>query len=58
MNEIAIYINDHFVLDDEQPFEPTWVLVAQWEGVHPHPHGAGHHEGMEEYLSKVGGFKF
>ena len=35
-------------------FQPTWMIVAQWDKVHPHPHGADTHDGIsEEYLSKV-----
>lgn len=31
-----------------------WMLVAQWDQVHPHPHGADDHEGISEsFLEKV-----
>ena len=31
------------------------MLVAQWDRVHPHPHGSDNHEGIdEEYLNRVG----
>ena len=54
MNEASIYINDHFIDEDQPPFRPTWVLVAQWDRVHPYPHGSDNHDGIdEEYLSKV-----
>ena len=50
MDEASAYVNDRF--NDE--FQPTWMLVAQWDGVHPHPHGSDNHEGIdEEYLSRV-----
>ncbi len=30
------------------------MLVAQWDKVHPHPHGSDDHEGIDqEYLEKV-----
>lgn len=35
-------------------FQGSWMLVAQWDHVHPHPHGAEDHEGMpEEFLEMV-----
>ena len=31
------------------------MLVAQWDKVHPYPHGSSNHDGVsEEYLNKVG----
>ena len=54
IDESSTYINYQFVGETEPPFQPTWVLVAQWDGVHPHPHGAENYEGIdEEFLSKV-----
>ena len=54
MKEAAAYITERLFADDEEPFNPTWMLVAQWDKVHPHPHGSDNHEGIdEEYLSKV-----
>ena len=54
IEEAFTYINNHFIGGEEQPFQPTWLLVAQWDGVHPHPHGSENHEGIdEEYLSRV-----
>jgi hypothetical protein len=48
------YINERFLGEDALPYHPTWVLVAQWDGVHPHPHGSGNHEGIDEkYLNRV-----
>ena len=36
------------------PYNPTWMIVAQWDKVHPYPHGTDSHDGIsEEYLSKV-----
>ena len=54
MDQAAAYINNRFIGKDESAHIPTWVLVAQWEGVHPHPHGADDHEGIDDdYLSLV-----
>ncbi len=41
--------------DELLGFQGTWMLVAQWEGVHPYPHGAENHEGLsEDFLARVG----
>ena len=54
MDEASTYINDRFIGENETLYQPSWVLVAQWDEVHPHPHGSDNHEGIdEEYLSKV-----
>ena len=54
MDQAAAYINNRFIGEDEAMYSPTWMLVAQWEGVHPHPHGADDHEGIDDdYLDKV-----
>ena len=58
MDEAATYVNERFIDEDETPYRPTWVLVAQWDRVHPHPHGADDHEGIdEEYLNRVSAIK-
>ena len=52
MDEAQTYVNLHFTGGDM--FQPTWLLVAQWDRVHPYPHGSESHEGIdEEYLNKV-----
>ena len=57
MNNITTYVNDRFIGEGEVRYEATWVLVAQWEGVHPHPHGSDNHEGIDEtYLDRVSEF--
>ena len=39
---------------NDADFSGTWMLVVQWDKVHPHPHGADDHEGIsEEFLNKV-----
>ena len=54
MDEAMAYVNFRFIDGEELLFQPTWALVAQWDGVHPHPHGAENHEGIdEEYLNMV-----
>jgi hypothetical protein len=56
MNEAAAYVIDRLIgEEEEEAFHPIWMIVAQWDRVHPHPHGApDSHEGIsEEYLSKV-----
>ena len=58
MNDATSYVNDRFIDDDTPPYEATWMLVAQWEGVHPHPHGSDNHEGIDEsYLNRVSSFQ-
>ena len=52
MNEATTYVREQ--LNGGAEFQPTWMLVAQWDRVHPDPHGADSHEGVsEDYLSKV-----
>ena len=52
MNEVTMYVQEQ--LNGGADFQPTWMLVAQWDRVHPDPHGANSHEGVsEDYLSKV-----
>lgn len=60
INETAVYVNDYIIInettsgEDEKLFEPKWMLVAQWDGVHPYPHGSDSREGFsEEYLNRV-----
>ncbi len=54
MNEATTFVNDRLVVNQGGFFEPTWMLVAQWDGVHPYPHGSESHEGIsEEYLNRV-----
>ena len=54
MDEATTYVNDRFIREGETSYQPTWVLVAQWDRVHPHPHGADNHEGIDqEYINKV-----
>ena len=54
MDEVTTHVNEQFIADGEPDFQSTWLLVAQWDGVHPHPHGADDREGIdEEYLNRV-----
>lgn len=54
MNETATYLNDRFVDEGDDPFQPTWMIVGQWDSVHPYPHGSDNHLGIsEEYLNRV-----
>ena len=48
MDEAASYINNRFIGEDEAMYSPSWVLVGQWEEVHPHPHGADDQEGIDD----------
>ena len=44
-----------FILAENDTYVPTWMLVAQWENVHPFPHGADSTEGLDQlYLDQVG----
>lgn len=53
LDEAKVFINERFVPDD-RTFEPTWMVIAQWDQVHPHPHGDNSREGLsEEYLERV-----
>ncbi len=36
--------------DERDEFQGTWMLVAQWDHVHPDPHGADDHMGIPEAL--------
>ena len=41
--------------DTRSEFRGTWILVAQWDRVHPAPHGADDHMGIPEaLLERVG----
>ena len=41
--------------DTRDEFRGTWMLVAQWDHVHPDPHGADDHMGIPEaLLERVG----
>ena len=54
LEKVITYVNERFVGEEEQEFRPTWLLVAQWDGVHPYPHGDDDLEGLdEEYLARV-----
>ena len=54
MDQASTYINERFISENETAYSPTWMLVAQWDRVHPHPHGADDQEGIEEeYLNRV-----
>ena len=56
LEEIATYFNARFIDEEagDQLFEPTWALVAQWDEVHPYPHGSDNLDGVDqEYLSRV-----
>lgn len=54
MNNASTYVNSHFIGEDELVYDPTWVLVAQWDGVHPHPHGSRSQKGIDKsYLTRV-----
>ena len=53
-NEVAARVRDELNPPNGR-FNPTWMLVAQWDKVHPYPHGSSNHDGVsEEYLNKVG----
>ena len=54
-------VTSNFVQDQRQEndtrreFNGTWMLVAQWDHVHPDPHGADDHMGIPEaLLERVG----
>ncbi len=55
IDQVSLYINARFFNDNETEYQPTWVLVAQWDEVHPHPHGADDEEGIVDnnYLNQV-----
>lgn len=53
LQQIAARVNEPRSVSDDQ-FEPTFMVVAQWDKVHPFPHGSDSHEGYsEEYLNQV-----
>ena len=54
MDEASSYVNDRLISANSTRYSPTWVLVAQWDRVHPHPHGSDDREGIDEsYLNRV-----
>ena len=54
MDEASVYVNNRLIGEDEDPYNPTWVLIGQWDRVHPHPHGSDNHEDIDEsYLDRV-----
>lgn len=58
MDEATTYVNERLV-EDDRVFAATWLLVAQWDGVHPYPHGADNLEGIDmEYISRVSRIKY
>ena len=49
--EVNAFVQD---IENVQDFVGTWMLIAQWDHVHPHPHGADDHVGISEtFLTKV-----
>ena len=49
LGEVSAFTQGQRAEDDERDaFQGTWMLVAQWEYVHPYPHGADDHEGISE----------
>ncbi len=54
MEQATAYVNERFISEDDSSYQPNWILVAQWDEVHPYPHGADNKEGInEEYLESV-----
>ena len=54
LDEAAAYANERILGDDDTFFTPTWALVAQWDKVHPFPHGEDDLEGIDlEYIERV-----
>ena len=54
LNEVAARVRDELDPPNGR-FNPTWMIVAQWDKVHPFPHGSDNREGVsEEYLNRVG----
>ena len=53
--ELLTEVNDFLIdIQNIQEFDGSWMLIAQWDKVHPHPHGADDHEGIsEKFLNKV-----
>ena len=53
-NNITDFVNEELTAEGEV-FEGNWAIVAQWEDVHPHPHGADPlPEGIDKtYLDRV-----
>ena len=51
---VGEHVNSTLGTKSSGRFQPSWMIVAQWDKVHPHPHGADSHDGIsEDYLSKV-----
>lgn len=54
ISNVSSFVNSNLIPEDEPAFKPTWALVAQWDQVHPHPHGSDNHDGIDKrYLNRV-----
>ena len=54
LDEVNRFIQSNQADSSQEPFVGTWMLIAQWDQVHPSPHGAEDTEGIPpEELSKV-----
>lgn len=56
LSYVESYLKQTDVIKETDTFDPTWMIVAQWDKVHPYPHGADSQDelsGYEEFLSKV-----
>ncbi len=53
MDEVNLFIQANRGADADF-FAGDWMLIAQWDHVHPYPHGSDNTQGIrEEVLSKV-----
>jgi len=50
LNNVSSYIRERGMSSD---FEGSFMILAEWEGVHPYPHGANNDSGDDPFLNKV-----
>ena len=54
LDEVNRFIQSNQADSTRKPFVGNWMLIAQWDHVHPSPHGAENTEGIPpEELSMV-----
>ena len=54
MDVVLEYLKGREDINISSSYAPAWMIVAQWDKVHPFPHGSDDHQGVpEEFLDLV-----
>ena len=54
MDVVLEYLKRREDINISSSYAPTWMIVGQWEKVHPFPHGSDDHQGVsEDFLDLV-----